>query len=746
MKPALGIVLLLSISIPSFAAVPAIPAVRPKLTAAPASPVRLGTQIVLSLAGEFSASVERGESILLSFSARRAGEELQVVRPFARATSAKWTPSRAGTYELLATAQLKRRDGSVISEISVTLANYIVNAPPTPASKTSETAVTAPLVTIKAPGQGCTPGDRQVAFFVDAQYSGKCVALAAGDYPTAGSIGLPNDSISSIRLGAAAQVYACRDDYYQGPCELITASTANLTGSKVGNDAISSVKVQPSGMPAGCVPILNQVAFFIDSNFSGGCVLRGPGAYPTAQAIGLPNDSVSSLKLGATAQVIVCRDNDYRGDCQLFTADVANLGSERIGNDTVSSAKVEVRGTQDCKPGAQQVGFFMHDNYVSPCSLKDLGAYPNAVAIGLPNDSLSSVLVGQGAQAILCVDDNYGGDCQRFTASAPHLGSERIGNDRVSSAKVERAGEYECNPGPNQVAFFVHDDYIGPCSVRGFGDYANAQALGVPNDSTSSIVVGSQAQVVLYVDVNYGGDGEKFTASAHHLGDSKIGNDRVSSARVQPRNTVDCPNGANQVAVFMHSNFLYPCTVRPLGDYSNAAAIGVSDNSISSIRVGASVEACVCDGPNFTVECHAFGADTAYVGDYWNDKISSMRVLARGAQCKAVTQPQVGVKEVQISNCHPEQRSVHIWTFDATTNEYVDHGSAASNWSGGQCPVGSPFSVSLTSGDQMQIIAVDPAADVCGGHNDPQVSACQKLVTQFMTGDSNGTVVQLTIQ
>jgi hypothetical protein len=398
--------------------------------------------------------------------------------------------------------------------------------------------------------------------------------------------------------------------------------------------AIALAAGQAAALPTSCVPAANQVAFFIDANFSGGCILRGPGEYPTPESLGLPNDSISSVKLGSGAQVILCRDNNYRGDCQLFAGNIANLGSEKIGNDTVSSAKVEARGTQDCKPGAQQVGFFMHGNYVWPCSLKGLGEFANAAAIGLPNDSVSSVLVGQGAWAILCVDDNFGGDCQRFTASDPHLDNSRIRNDRVSSAKVQRANEYDCNPTANQVAFFVHDDYIGPCSVRGFGDYYTPQEVGVPNDSTSSVMVGSGAQVVLYVDNSYGGDGEKFTASDPHLGDNKIRNDRVSSAHVQALGTVDCPSGANQVAVFMHGNFLAPCAVRGIGDYPKASAIGLSDNSISSIRVGSSVQACGYDSENFGGEVHTFTSDVAALGDF-NDKISSLKVMARGAACPA---------------------------------------------------------------------------------------------------------------
>jgi hypothetical protein len=404
----------------------------------------------------------------------------------------------------------------------------------------------------------CNPDPTHAAFFVDDHYHGQCIVLAIGEFPTAESIGLPNDSITSIRLGAGTEVYACRDHHFQGICELITTDVPGLGNHPVGNDTITSVKIQTLGAATACVPGPSEVAFFIDANFSGGCVVRGPGDYPNSETIGLPNDSISSFKLGQTAQVIACRDNNYGGNCQLFTSDVVYLGGQPIGNDTLSSAKVQTRGVQDCNPGPLQVGFFAHANYVSPCCLRNIGSYPNAAAIGLPNDSVSSILMGQGAQAVLCVDDNFQGDCQRFTSNAPYLGNFRIGNDRVSSARIQRAGEYECTAGPGQVAFFVNANMIGPCSVRGIGEYPTPQSMGVPNDSLSSIAVGDNTQVVLCVDVNYLNDCQKFTADNSYLGRGRIGNDRASSARVQQLGTRDCLSAENQVAVYMHADFSLP--------------------------------------------------------------------------------------------------------------------------------------------------------------------------------------------
>jgi hypothetical protein len=66
-----------------------------------------------------------------------------------------------------------------------------------------------------------------------------------------------------------------------------------------------------------CEPSPDQVAFFVDANFKGQCVVRGIGVYPNANSIGLPNDSISSVKVGGNAQAVLCKDNDFGGDCIL---------------------------------------------------------------------------------------------------------------------------------------------------------------------------------------------------------------------------------------------------------------------------------------------------------------------------------------------------------------------------------------------------------------------------------------------
>ena len=189
-----------------------------------------------------------------------------------------------------------------------------------------------------------------------------------------------------------------------------------------------------------------------------------------------------------------------------------------------------------CAPGAGQVAFFTDANFRGSCSLRGAGAYPNPAALGVPNDAVSSVLIGSRAQAILCIDNDFGGDCIRLTTSTSLLAG-RVGNDTLSSAKVQALGTQECAPGPTQVGLFVHADFIAPCVVKNVGSYASPGQIGLPNDSISSLLVGSNAQVTLCQDNDFGGQCDHFDNDVDFLGNESIADNQASSASVQPFET-----------------------------------------------------------------------------------------------------------------------------------------------------------------------------------------------------------------
>ncbi len=90
---------------------------------------------------------------------------------------------------------------------------------------------------------GPSPAAGQVALYEHAGYCGLHTLLDAGGYANPAALAFPNDMASSVRVGSDVAAVLCRDDNYGGACETFTADVADLTGSAVGNDQVSSARV-----------------------------------------------------------------------------------------------------------------------------------------------------------------------------------------------------------------------------------------------------------------------------------------------------------------------------------------------------------------------------------------------------------------------------------------------------------------------------------------------------------------------
>src|SRR4051794_5232355 len=123
---------------------------------------------------------------------------------------------------------------------------------------------------------------------------------------------------------------------------------------------VSSVKVIGGQPTTGCAPTLNQVALYADDNYDGLCVVKEIGDYTNPSAIGLPNDSISSLKVGGHVKLEICRDDNLSNTCEWFDHDDNHLADNSVNTDTVSSAKVISRGGIEVCDGT---------NYGGPCLL-----------------------------------------------------------------------------------------------------------------------------------------------------------------------------------------------------------------------------------------------------------------------------------------------------------------------------------------------------------------------------------------
>ena len=282
----------------------------------------------------------------------------------------------------------------------------------------------------------CVPVAKEVVVFLDEGYAGKCAKLKIGTYPTAALFKMPDNSITSFKVGSAVRVVLFQNKDFGGFSAAYANNISNLGYEPIGNDTVSSIRVEmrPS---TGCSVRGNEIAVFEDENFEGECIIHNVGNFSNALEIGLPDNFISSVKVGNLLRLVLYRNGGFTGITDIYNANDNALFYDTIGNDTVSSMRVEWKPKgAGCKPKPTEVAFFIDANYKGQCIIKQIGSYTDAYEIGLTEDMISSLKVGNKVKVTLYTWTGFGGDTATFSRNVPYLGNEPIGNDTVSSLKI----------------------------------------------------------------------------------------------------------------------------------------------------------------------------------------------------------------------------------------------------------------------------------------------------------------------
>ncbi|MBE7473339.1 MAG: hypothetical protein HS114_29780 [Anaerolineales bacterium] len=230
---------------------------------------------------------------------------------------------------------------------------------------------------------------------------------------------------------AALQDYV---DYYVQYGQEYAANRYEIQQCLYGS--VRSAQSVPPQAPPILGPSPDEVIVFVDFNYGGAWVTLPVGNYYTAEQTYLPNDSISALKVGSNVRAYLCMHGSLTSPCESFTQNDPDLSNNVIGNDQVTSIRVERRTA--CVPGPNEVALFLNFDYQPPCEVKILGDYANPDQIGLPNDSISSLRVGQNARAVLCMHGGFTPPCETFTWDDPNLSDNLIGSGQTTSVRVEK--------------------------------------------------------------------------------------------------------------------------------------------------------------------------------------------------------------------------------------------------------------------------------------------------------------------
>ena len=115
--------------------------------------------------------------------------------------------------------------------------------------------------------------------------------------------------------------------------------------------------------------------------------------------------------------------------------------------------------------------------------------------------------------------------------------------------------------------------------------------------------------------------------------------------------------------VFQAGEDVGGCKVLEVGEYKNAAAMGLGDDIMSSIKVGKNVYAEVCSGKDFTGACELFDkhdADLRNNPTIKNDTVSSVKVVKVDNSKSAKICTMGGDKEVAIAWTNKTNRTLRI--------------------------------------------------------------------------------------
>ncbi len=162
------------------------------------------------------------------------------------------------------------------------------------------------------------------------------------------------------------------------------------------------------------------------------------------------------------------------------------------------------------EPFPLEVMVFENPNFTGKCAILTPGFYPNGNQLGVQNDSISSIKVGQLVRARAFKDGDYGGGFTIYGASTPYPTLTGDWNDRITSVRVEPAARHvTCDDVlPGEIALYQQENYGGDCVVLpgdGSASFATAAQMGTANDSISSIWNNSGKELFAYDETSFSG-------------------------------------------------------------------------------------------------------------------------------------------------------------------------------------------------------------------------------------------------
>ncbi|NDI34633.1 hypothetical protein [Chengkuizengella sediminis] len=376
--------------------------------------------------------------------------------------------------------------------------------------------------------------------FSNAGFNGDCITVSKDQFIT--DLGEPlfnfDNKLSSMLVQGNVMVevfdnYGDWDRMQSIFTEDGFAQVPDFEEKVIGSDIVSAIRVQPQTEGVYLFPGeeyygLAQVETYRPQLG----YLYGHEEYELPRG-NMANNDIQSVKVVGSKHGVVLYDDDFGGRYSFITENWADPiaipadGGTAVGDNAASSYKILWgKGVWFCKERdfngwceARQ------DRWDCPFSDSDRGCSRSYQT--WQNDSLSSVLVIGDYAALLYQHRDYGGRVQVIKRRDSYLGSSgNVGDNAMSSFKILSKGVYlfdDRNYGHN-----------GLSEIHTAGEWRTIEdpEVNFPDNSLSSIIaIGYRAR--LYPESGFGGTSETETKYDPDLSDNPIGENTVSSIKVE---------------------------------------------------------------------------------------------------------------------------------------------------------------------------------------------------------------------
>jgi hypothetical protein len=202
----------------------------------------------------------------------------------------------------------------------------------------------------------------------------------------------------------------------------------------------------------------NQICICVDKDFLGQCKVLDAGAYGLPALMGIPNDSLSSLVVGANVKVELYDEANFHWSGSPAPTNNAHYGATFHGNmptgscglhlcaDQTSSLRIDYIADDCQNPGPGRAAIFTAANAVADifndCVVWPVGFSASSPQVfGLSNDWISSVRTPRGVFVHLCDASNFGAPCFDYGSATQSFQKtsnmqDNGMNDRTSSLSI----------------------------------------------------------------------------------------------------------------------------------------------------------------------------------------------------------------------------------------------------------------------------------------------------------------------